>query len=91
MFLCLLPEFNVFLVAVVRATRIQASRLPSGATSKSTSFLNQLSSASANILCVFDYHDIDWTVFVVIVLYHFIEVINSQTISEPNGVMTANT
>ena len=40
---------------------------------------------------VFDYHDIDWTVFVVIVLQHVIEVINSQTISETNGVMTANT
>ena len=86
----MLPETNVISVAVVRATRIQASRLPSGATSKSSSFSTSYP-VHPPTFSVFDYHDIDWTVFVVIVLYHVIEVINSQTISETNGVMTANT
>ena len=76
-----LPETNVLCVAVVRATRIQASRLPSGATSKSSSF----STSYPVHPPTFDIHDIDWTVYLVIVLYHVIEVINSQTISETNG------
>ena len=78
-FLLLLPETNVLCVAVVRATRIQASRLPSGATSKSSSF----STSYPVHPPTFDIHDIDWTIY--LVLYHVIEVINSQTISERNG------
>ena len=85
-----LPWTNDIFVAVVQATRIQASRLPSGATSKSSSFSTSNQCIRQHILC--SWHSWHWLdIPYTICKNHIVEVINSQTISETNGVLTANT